>query len=138
MIENKAWALAYALDADMLRTPDFGYVVGVTRADDKYAVLLDTGGLLYSDEDTCLTKDTSEGVPSEWGTWGSGESWAIGLATLIGGQAHHRSGDVWDVLFQRGDGKFVVISIDEIEIYQSRGAYAACMKPQYLGWDWDI
>jgi hypothetical protein len=139
MSENKAWALAYALDADMLRDSiRGGYAIGLTRQDGTYAFFRDTHGAVFTDEETCLSSDSGDGIPSEWGTWGSGEPWAIGLATLIGGQAHHRIGNAWEVLFQRGDGKFVVICSDEVEIYQSRGDYDACGKPEYVGWDWDV
>jgi hypothetical protein len=139
MNENKAWALAYALDASMLLIPDGGgYAVGVIRSDDRFAMFQDHGGLLYADEDTCLSSDVSDGLPSLWATWGLGESWAMALATLIRGQAHHRRGDAWEVLFQRGDGRFAVIGSDDVELYQSRGHYAACEKPEYCGWHWDV
>ena len=136
MIENKAYALAVTLDADMLLMPNRGgYAVGVTRADGSYVVFRDTHGAIYADEDACLSSPHGERSFAEWGGWGSGESWAVGLATLIGGQAH-RSSDVWTVLLQRVDGRFAVIGADQVEVYQSRGHYENCEKPEYLGWDW--
>lgn len=137
MNENKAYMIATGLDADMLRLNDgSGYAVGVITSNDKYAVFQDTSGWLFADEVTCFATDIGEAVESEWDTWGFGEQWAIALATLIGGQAHHRRGTAWEVLLQRGDGKFAVISSDEVEVYQSRGHYDACGKPEYHGWDW--
>ena len=137
MIENKAYALAIVLDASLLQVPECGgYAVGVTRADGSYVVFRDTHGAIYADEDACL-EDPSGGVRSEWPPWGSGESWAVGFATLIGGQAHDRGG-AWEVLYQRGDSRFSVIGADKAELYQSRGHYAACGEPEYYGWDWNV
>lgn len=136
MIENKAYALTVTLGGDMLLMPNRGgHAVGLTRSDSRYALFQDTRGAIYADEDTCLSSPHGERFTSEWGGWGSGESWAVGLASLIGGRAHCRGG-TWVVLFQRSDGRFAVIGADSVELYQSRGHYAACEKPEYFGWEW--
>ena len=138
MIENKAYALAVMLGGDMMLMPDRGgHAVGLTRPDGRYALFQDTRGAIYADDTACLSNPHGECSRSEWGSWGFGESWAVGLATLIGGQAH-RSGSTWLVLFQRSDGRFAVIGADEVEVYQSRGHYENCEKPEYLGWAWNV
>lgn len=138
MIENKAYALAVMLGGDMMLMPNRGgHAVGLTKLDGRYALFQDTRGAIYADEDACLSNPDGECSGSEWSGWGAGESWAVGLATLIGGQAH-RGGDAWVVLFQRSDGRFAVIGVEQVELYQSREHYAACGKPEYLGWDWNV
>lgn len=60
---------------------------------------------------------------AEWPIWGVNEEWATGLAALIGGEAHQSGGNIWVVLFERPDGRFIVVGDDGAEFYDSADHY---------------
>lgn len=138
MNETKAGTLAHVLGGDMLLMPYHGgHAVGLTRPDGGYAMFQDARGAVFADDIACLADHPGESVAFQWDGWGLGESWATALATLIGGQAHHRGGDIWVVLLQRSDGRFAVIGAEEVEVYPSRQHYANCQsKPKRFDWEW--
>ena len=76
----------------------------------------------------------------EWTDWGLTESWATGLAKLIGGEAHQSGGNIWVVLFPRADGKFIVVGLDGADIYESADHYEGYYngdwpEPGFLYWE---
>ena len=127
MDESKNETLALVLGGHEVVLLPGGYAVGLTRADARFVLFDDQFGAVYPDIDACMADLLSEAPRVDWDCWGLTEAWAIGLATLIGGQAHRR-GDDWVVLYQRNDGMFVVIGFGEAELYDRRQHYEGLQR----------
>jgi hypothetical protein len=149
MTELKARTLAAALGGEVVNTMPQSRMPGValTRSDGKYALIEEDAGAVYFDEHACWVGyhtlgDDARGVvdAEEWGDWGVTESWATGLAALVGAEAHQSGGNIWVVLFQRPDGRFAVIGDTGCEVYQSRNHYERYYEgqqeePERVYWD---
>ncbi len=145
MTEQKAKALAAAIGGDVVRTRPQSRMWGVSlvRADGRYALLEEHAGAVYFDEHACWTGYMVNGSDpkgeinaEEWGIWDHTRQWATGLATLIGGQPHQSGGNIWVMLFERRDGRFVVIGDLGAEVYRDRGSYEAGQEePERFDWE---
>ncbi len=60
-----------------------------------------------------------------WESWGTGRDWATGFVDLLGpgAEAHQSGGNVWVVLYQNPDGRFVVFGDCGGEVYPCREDY---------------
>lgn len=127
MTGEKARSLASVLGGDVVAAMPQSRSPGVrlALADGRVALLDELGGATYrnaaavdayaADGDDRAHVDGA----AEWSLWGVNEEWATHLAGLIGGEAHQSGGNIWVVLFERSDGRFVVIGDDGAELYDS-------------------
>jgi hypothetical protein len=88
MTEQKARTLASALAGDAVRTMS-SWGVAMTRADGRYVLIKESGGLIWFHEHRCWhgcqvngsgCKGDIRGV--RWKEWGINKKWATGLARL--------------------------------------------------------
>jgi hypothetical protein len=139
MTGEKAKSLSLVLGGEAIaampqsRTPG----VRVALADGRVALLDELGGATYRNA-AAVDAYAADGddrahvaAVAEWSLWGVNEEWATGLATLIGGEAHQSGGNIWVVLFERLDGRFIVVGDDGAEIYESAEHYE-----QYYDKEW--
>jgi hypothetical protein len=128
MTMSKAEQLARLIDGEVAT----GGSVAVTRADGRYALIDEDAGAAYFD-DVAATRGYSVkgGDPrgdvdaEEWGAWTSSRRWAEGLARLLGpgAEARETGGNIWVVLFERGDGQLACIGDESGALYDDRVAY---------------
>jgi hypothetical protein len=148
MTETKAKALAEVLGGEVEWTMPQSRMAGVRLAlpDGRLAMIDEHGGETFNspaDMNAYFADgdDTAHiAATREWTDWGITESWAAGLATLIGGEAHQSGGNIWVVLSNRPDGKLALIGDDGAEVYRCRDHYERYYEggqpePQHLSWD---
>jgi hypothetical protein len=146
MTEKTAKMLAIALgeDAIYLMPGSRGWGVTVERPDGRFVTIEDGAGWLYRDRKGYHgyheTGDDAAVVDSRgWSEWGVTEDWATGVALLLGAEPYQSGGNIWVVLYQRPDGRFIVIGEDGAEIYRDRQHYERCYEgaqpePEHVNW----
>jgi hypothetical protein len=138
----KATALASALGGEVVPAMPQSRLPGVsiTTPNGQYLLFDEDAGAIFRDEPACWLGDGTGVLNArEWGDWGVTEDWATGLATLFGAEPHQSGGNIWVVLYERPDGRFVVIGDDGAEIYRSRDHYeryydAGQPEPERVAW----
>ncbi len=60
------------------------------------------------------------------------EEQANAIANALGGQTWQSGGDIWLVLFEKDDGKIVVISEDAVCDYASKSDFDKCKPLQNI------
>jgi hypothetical protein len=131
MTGEKARSLASVLGGEVVAAMPQSRSPGVRLelSDGRVALLDELGGATYRSAAAvdAYAADGDHGshvdVVTEWPLWGVNEEWATGLASLIGGNAHQSGGNIWVVLFQRRDGRFIVVGDDGAELYDSADHY---------------
>jgi hypothetical protein len=139
----KATALASALGGEVVAAMPQSRLPGVsiTKPDGQYLLFDEDAGAIYRDEAACWPGDGAGVLDAwEWGDWGVTEDWATGLAALIGGEAWQSGGNIWVVLYQCPDGRFVVIGVDGADIYQSKDRFERYYEggepePERVSWE---
>ena len=95
----------------------------------RVALLDELGGAVFRGEDAVRRyaedgdEETHIELTAEWGAWGIYEDWAKSLAHVVGGEPYQSGGNIWVVLFERPDGRFVVIGEDGVDLYESAKHY---------------
>jgi hypothetical protein len=147
MNEKTARSLANALGSDAVYPMPGSRSWGVTleRPDGRLVAIEDGAGWLYRDrkgyDDYHETGDDGSVIDSrEWSSWGVTGEWSRGLAALLGGEAYQSGGNIWVVLYQRADGRFIVIGVDGADLYRSAEHYEGYYEggqpePDYVYWD---
>jgi hypothetical protein len=131
MTDEKAKSLASILGGDVVSAmpPSRSPGVRLALADGRVALLDELAGATYKSAaavDAFATDGDDRAhvdALAEWPLWGVNEKWATGLAALIGGEAHQSGGNIWVVLFERYDGRFIVVGDDGAELYDSADHY---------------
>jgi hypothetical protein len=139
MTDEKARTLATVLGGEVVRAMPQSRSPGVRLelSDGRVALLDELGGATYRSAAAVDAyaadgnDDTHVDEVGEWSGWGVNEEWATRLACLIGGEAHQSGGNIWVVLFERADGRFIVIGDDGADLYESAEHYE-----QYYEGDW--
>jgi hypothetical protein len=147
MTNEKARLLTSVLGGEVVAAMPQSRSPGVrlALADGRVALLDELGGATYRsaaavDAYAADGDDRAHVVASaEWPAWGVNEEWATQLSSLIGAEAHQSGGNIWVVLFERPDGRLVVIGDDGADIYQSADHYeryyeAGQPEPDYVYW----
>jgi hypothetical protein len=147
MTDEKARSLASVLGGEVVSAMPQSRSPGVrlTLADGRVALLDELGGATYRSAEAVDAyaadgdDDAHVEAVAEWSLWGVNEEWATRLARLIGGEAHQSGGNIWVVLFQRRDGRFVVVGDDGAELYESADHYEKYyngdwLEPGYVYW----
>jgi hypothetical protein len=146
MTERTAKELAAALGGDAVFPMPGSRTWGVlaTCPDGRFVAIEDGSGWAYRDRaayEAWQASGDDSGVVAagEWPHWGVEEGWARSLAGLLGGEPHQSGGNIWVVLFQRSDGRFIVVGDDGADIYQSADHYeryyeAGQPEPEYVCW----
>jgi hypothetical protein len=147
MTVEKARSMASVLGGEVVGALPQSRAPGVrlALADGRVAMLDELGGATYRSDasvDAYATDgDDAAHVDSvtEWQGWGVTEAWATRLARLIGGEAQRSGGNIWVVLFERADGRFVVLGDDGAELYESTEHYHRYYdgnwpEPGYVYW----
>ena len=139
MTNEKARSLASVLGGQVIAAMPQSRSPGVrlTLADGRVTLLDELGGAIYRSAAAVDAyaadgnDDAHVDAVAEWSLWGVNEEWATRLADLIGGEAHQSGGNIWVVLFQRLDGRFIVVGDDGAEFYESADHYE-----KYYDGDW--
>ena len=146
MTERTSKELAAALGGDAVFPMPGSRTWGVlaTCPDGRFVAIEDGAGWAYRNREAYDAFQTEGGdsrvlATGEWPDWGVTEEWARPLANLLGGEAYQSGGNIWVVLFQRPDGRFVVIGDDGADIYRSAEHYERCYEagqpePEFVTW----
>jgi hypothetical protein len=147
MTNEKAKMLASVLGGEVVAAMPQSRSPGVrlTLADGRVALLDELGGATYRGAASVAAyavggdDDAHVEAVAEWPHWGVTEEWTQPLANLLGGEAYQSGGNIWVVLFERPDGRFVVIGDDGADIYQSADLYeryyeAGQPGPEFVYW----
>jgi hypothetical protein len=146
MTEQAAKTLAAVIGGDAVFPMPGSRTWGVlaTCPDGRFVALEDGAGWAYRNRaayDAWQASGDDSGLVAseEWPHWGTEEGWARSLSRLLGGEAHQSGGNIWVVLFSRGDGRFVVVGDDGAELYQSTDHYEryydqSWPEPDYVYW----
>jgi hypothetical protein len=147
MTSSKAMVLASVLGGEVEATMPQSRMPGVRLSlpDGRVCMIDERGGATYrSDADLeaySIDGDdrTHVAIAAEWPRWGLSEEWARPLASLIGGEAYQSGGNIWVVLFDRPDGRYVVVGDDGAELYESAAHYEryyerTSPEPAYVYW----
>jgi hypothetical protein len=113
--------------------------------DGRFIAIEDGAGWAYRDQAAYEAyqaggDDSGLIAAEEWPHWETEEGWARSLACLLGGEAYQSGGNIWVVLYQRTDGRFVVIGVDGADLYRSAVHYERYYEggqpePDYVYWD---
>jgi hypothetical protein len=147
MTEKAAKSLATALggDAEYPMPQSRSWGVTLERPDGRFVSIEDGVGWLYRDRKGYdAYQETGDDEPlvdsQEWSSWGVTEEWSRAFAALLGAEDYQSGGNIWVVLYQRPDGRFVVIGVDGADLYRSAEHYdryyeGGQPEPDHVYWD---
>jgi hypothetical protein len=146
MTTTKAQVLSAAIGGEVERLMPQSRAPGVrlSLVDGRVALVDEDGGATFESEEA-ITHYAEDGDEKhitfcgEWNEWGICEEWATSLARLIGGQAFQSGGNIWVVLFERRDGRMVVIGDEGVDLYESAEHYDRYYEvdwpePEFVSW----